>query len=110
MFYCDGATGELIFAMIRGDFEVNESKLANTALVAELKFADDAAILAAGAVPGYASPIGLAGKKVKVVLDRSALESSNLVVGANASEKIEEKLEHGVYEEECKEFNQKVIE
>ena len=83
VFYCDAATGELIFAMIRGDFEVNESKLGNLLKVNELKFADDAAILAAGAVPGYASPIGLAGKKVKVVLDRSALESSNLVVGAN---------------------------
>ena len=83
VFYCDGATGELIFAMIRGDFEVNESKLGNLLKVSELKFADDASILAAGAVPGYASPLGIKGKKVKVVLDRSAFESSNLVVGAN---------------------------
>ena len=84
VFYQNARTGELIFAMIRGDFEVNESKLANLALVPELKFADDAAILAAGAVPGYASPIGIDGKKVKIVIDRSVLESSNLVVGANA--------------------------
>ena len=83
VFYCDAATGELIFAMIRGDFEVNESKLGNLLKVSELKFADDAAILDAGAVPGYASPIGIKGKKVKVVLDRSVVESSNLVVGAN---------------------------
>ena len=83
VFYCDGATGDLIFAMIRGDFEVNESKLGNLLKVSELKFADDASILAAGAVPGYASPLGIKGKKVKVVLDRSAFESSNLVVGAN---------------------------
>ena len=83
VFYCDAATGELIFAMIRGDFEVNESKLSNLLKVSELKFADDRSILDAGAVPGYASPIGIKGKKVKVVLDRSALESSNLVVGAN---------------------------
>ena len=84
VFYQNARTGELIFAMIRGDFEVNESKLANLAMVPELKFADDAAILAAGAVPGYASPIGIDGKKVKIVLDRSVVESSNLVVGANA--------------------------
>ena len=83
VFYQDAHTGELIFAMIRGDFEVNESKLGNLLKVAELKFADDAAITAAGAVPGFASPIGIDGKKVKVVLDRSAAESSNLVVGAN---------------------------
>ena len=84
VFYQNARTGELIFAMIRGDFEVNESKLANLAMVPELKFADDAAIIAAGAVPGYASPIGIDGKKVKIVLDRSIVESSNLVVGANA--------------------------
>jgi prolyl-tRNA synthetase len=83
VFYQDARTGELIFALIRGDFEVNESKLANTALVAELKFADDESILAAGAVPGYASPLNLKGKKAKIIVDRSAFESSNLVVGAN---------------------------
>ena len=86
VFYQNARTGELIFAMIRGDFEVNESKLANLAMVPELKFADDEAILAAGAVPGYASPIGINGKKVKVILDRSIVESSNLVVGANAAD------------------------
>ena len=84
VFYQNARTGELIFAMIRGDFEVNESKLANLAKVPELKFADDEAILAAGAVPGYASPVGIDGKKVKIVIDRSVIESSNLVVGANA--------------------------
>jgi len=83
VFYQDAHTGELIFAVIRGDFEVNESKLGNLLKVAELKFADDAAILKAGAVPGFASPIGIDGKRVKVVLDRSAAESGNLVVGAN---------------------------
>ncbi len=83
VFYQDARTGELIFALIRGDFEVNESKLSNAALVAELKFADDESILAAGAVPGYASPLNLKGKKAKIIIDRSAMESSNLVVGAN---------------------------
>ena len=85
VFYQNAATGELVFALIRGDFEVNESKLANLLQIPELKFADDAAILAAGAVPGYASPVNIDGAKVKIVLDRSALESSNLVVGANES-------------------------
>ena len=83
VFYQDARTGELIFALIRGDFEVNESKLANVARVLELKFADDESILAAGAVPGYASPLNLKGKKAKIIIDRSAFESSNLVVGAN---------------------------
>ena len=83
VFYQNAFTGELVFAMIRGDFEVNESKLSNLLQIPELKFADDAAILSAGAVPGYASPLNIDGKKVKIVLDRSVFESSNLVVGAN---------------------------
>lgn len=83
VFYQDARTGELIFALIRGDFEVNESKLSNVAKVAELKFADDESIIAAGAVPGYASPLNLSGKKARIIVDRSAFESSNLVVGAN---------------------------
>ncbi len=83
VFYQDARSGELIFALIRGDFEVNESKLSNALKVAELKFADDDSILAAGAVPGYASPLNLKGKKARIIIDRSAMESSNLVVGAN---------------------------
>ena len=86
VFYQNAVTGELIFAMIRGDFEVNECKLGNLLKVPELKFADDSAIEAVGAVPGYASPLALDGSKVKIVLDRSVVESSNLVVGANEAD------------------------
>lgn len=86
VFYQDAHTGELIFVLIRGDFEVNEVKLANALKVAELKFADDAAIEAAGAVPGFASPIGIDHGKARIVVDRSAAESGNLVVGANEAD------------------------
>lgn len=86
VFYQDARTGELIFVLIRGDFEVNETKLGNAVKVPELKFADDAAILAAGAVPGFASPLGIDGKKVRIVVDRSAAGSGNLVVGANEAD------------------------
>ncbi len=83
VFYQDLRDNSLIFAVVRGDFEVNETKLANLLQVPEFKFADDAAILGAGAVPGFAGPCGIDGKKVRIVLDRSAAESSNLVTGAN---------------------------
>ena len=82
VFYSD-MEDNLIFVMIRGDFEVNESKLQNFLQVPEIKFATDEQILAAGAVPGYASPIGIDPKKVRVVVDKSVAGSSNLVVGAN---------------------------
>ena len=83
VFFQNTFTGELIFAMIRGDFEVNESKLANLAQAPEMKFADDAAITAVGCVPGYASILSIDPGKVKIIVDNSVAQSNNLVVGAN---------------------------
>ncbi len=74
-------TEEFVLAVIRGDMEVNETKLANAAGARGLRPATEAEIRASGAVPGYASPAGLTG--VKVVLDDSVVDSPNLVAGAN---------------------------
>ncbi|NQU65046.1 MAG: proline--tRNA ligase, partial [SAR324 cluster bacterium] len=82
VFYSD-STGKLYFIVIRGDFEVNETKLANHLQISELIFAEDSQIEAIGAVPGYASPMNIDLDKVCVVFDHSARQSSNLVVGAN---------------------------
>jgi prolyl-tRNA synthetase len=82
VFYAD-ADGGLVFAMIRGDIEVNETKLKNHVQATDLQFANDAQIRAVGSVPGYASPMGVDAKKVRIVCDPSARHSSNLVVGAN---------------------------
>ena len=72
---------KLIFAVIRGDLEVNETKLANAAGVRSLRPAQDDEIKAIGAVAGYASPVGLTG--AQVIADVSIAESPNLVAGAN---------------------------
>ena len=85
VFYADGE-GKLIFVMIRGDFEVNETKLQNHLAVSELKFANDEQIRAAGAVPGFASPVGIDPSKVRIVIDHSVAGSSNLVIGANETD------------------------
>lgn len=77
------ADGKLVFAMIRGDFEVNESKLKNYLKTNELTYADDNLIRSCGAEPGYASPLALDTSKVRIVIDNSIAGSSNLVVGAN---------------------------
>ena len=82
VFYTD-SDKRLIFVLIRGDFEVNETKLQNLLKIKELAFANDQQILDAGAVPGYASPVGIDPKKAVIVVDRSIEGTSNLVVGAN---------------------------
>ncbi len=76
------ASERLVLAVIRGDLEVNEIKLANAAGALSLRPAHDEEIAAAGAVPGYASPMGLA-ESVLVVADDSVVSSPNLVSGAN---------------------------
>ena len=75
------ATEEFVFAVVRGDMEVNETKLANLLKAKELRPATEEEIKATGAVPGYASPIGV--KNVHVVVDDLIPASPNLVAGAN---------------------------
>ncbi|WDE96928.1 proline--tRNA ligase [Lentisphaera profundi] len=74
---------KVILCVIRGDIEVNETKLGNHLGCGDLVTANDEAIIAAGAVPGFASPKGLNKDNVIIIADPSAVESSNLVVGAN---------------------------
>ena len=76
-----GQCEKLLFAVVRGDMEVNETKLANLVKTSELRPATDEEILASGAVPGYASPCSLRG--ITVVTDELVVRSANLVTGAN---------------------------
>ncbi len=78
------ADGELVFAVIRGDLEVNEVKLKNTLNCVELHLADEGEVKEAGIVAGSASPVGL--KNVKTVVDDSVTSGVNFVAGANRPE------------------------
>jgi prolyl-tRNA synthetase len=71
----------LVFAIVRGDMDLNETKLTNALKAKELRPAREDEIIAVGAVPGYASPIEL--KDVLVVVDDAIPDSPNLVAGAN---------------------------
>ncbi|MBC7169390.1 proline--tRNA ligase [Candidatus Bipolaricaulota bacterium] len=77
------AGDRLAFVVIRGDLEVNEAKLARLLGTAELAPASEEEIAASGAVPGYASPIGISGPGVVIVVDDSIPGARNLVAGAN---------------------------
>ena len=78
------ADGELIFAVIRGDIEVNEAKLRNLLKCAELRLATEAEVIEAGIVAGSASPVGLSG--LRVIADDSITTSQNFVAGANKAD------------------------
>jgi len=74
------ADGKLIFVVIRGDRSVNEIKLAELLGVPQVAPAGEELIRSSGAVPGYASPVGLT--DTIVVADETA-RAPNLVAGAN---------------------------
>jgi prolyl-tRNA synthetase len=75
------ADGEFIFVIIRGDLEVNETKLRNALKCTELRLATEGEVNEAGLVAGFASPIGVKG--IKVMADDSITSGSNFIVGAN---------------------------
>ncbi len=77
----DGDKDVLVFAIVRGDMELNETKLVNAVGARSLRPAEEEEIKACGAVPGYASPVGLV--NILVVVDDLIPESPNLVAGAN---------------------------
>ena len=79
-----GEREEFLCAVVRGDMDVNETKLANAAQANWLRPATDEEICTTGAIPGYASPIGLHG--VKVIVDDAVSTSPNLVGGANEAD------------------------
>ncbi len=74
--------GRLVTAIVRGDREVNETKLANVVRAeGGLRPALAEEIAAAGMEPGYGSPIGA--HDTMVVVDEIAAGTPNLVAGAN---------------------------
>lgn len=70
---------KFVFVVIRGDMQLSEAKLKQQ--VGDVRAATVEEIVGAGAVPGYASAIGL--NETLIVVDNLIPESWNLVAGAN---------------------------
>ena len=74
--------GRFVVAIVRGDHDVNETKLVNAiAAVGGLRPAQVEEIRERGMEPGYGSAIGA--RDAVVVVDALAARSPNLVAGAN---------------------------
>ena len=72
---------ELVFAVIRGDIDVNEVKLKNYLHADQLRLANDKEVAAAGLVAGSASPVGMKG--LRTIADVSVPDVVNGVAGGN---------------------------
>jgi len=75
---------KFVLATLRGDLELNETKLANALGAKALRPAREEEIRAVGIEPGYGSALGTKG--VWVVADDSIAASPNLVAGANEAD------------------------
>jgi len=75
---------QFVFAVVRGDMDLNETKLTNTLSAKDLRPATEDEIRSVGAVPGFASPVGLG--SVFIVADEAVTTSSNLISGANEND------------------------
>ncbi len=74
--------GRFVVAVVRGDFDVNETKLVNTLKArGGLRPAQVEEIKAHGMEAGYGSPLGA--RDAVVVVDELVMRSPNLVAGAN---------------------------
>lgn len=71
---------ELVIFFIRGDRDLNESKVCKLFGVKEINFANDELISTSNAVPGFTGPINL---NAKVVIDNEVLKMKNFCCGAN---------------------------
>ncbi|MCS6860284.1 MAG: proline--tRNA ligase, partial [Abditibacteriales bacterium] len=76
--------GKVLAALIRGDRELNETKLAR-AVGASVQMADaDTVERVSGAAVGFAGPVGLEG--VRLIADYDVMAMSNFVTGANETD------------------------
>jgi prolyl-tRNA synthetase len=80
VFFVAGS-GRFIFAVIRGDLDINETKLRNAIGESDIVPATAEQIRAIGAEPGYGSPVGVS--NAFIVVDDSVRDTANLVAGAN---------------------------
>ena len=82
-----GSTGDVreqfVFVVVRGDMELNETKLTNAIKARRLRPATSEEITAIGAEAGYGSPIGVDRSQVVLIVDDLIPQSANLVAGAN---------------------------
>ena len=74
---------QFVFGVVRGDMELNETKLTNAVKARSMRPATLEEIRAVGAEAGYGSPIGVDRSKMILVVDDLVAASTNLVAGAN---------------------------
>ncbi|MBN1623994.1 MAG: proline--tRNA ligase [Clostridia bacterium] len=78
------ADDEVVAAVVRGDRELNETKLTNLLGCVELEMADAETVMkVTGAQVGFAGPVGL---KIKTIADLEVKHMADFITGANETD------------------------
>lgn len=83
MMYKELKTDQVYMALIRGDYEVNETKLVNAVNGIEVELLSDEELEKLGLIKGFIGPVALNNKDIKIVADDSILELTNHTAGGN---------------------------
>ena len=75
------ADEKVIFAVVQGDHEVNETKLQNLLNTETLETLTNEQLQTMGLAVGYVSPIGI--EDVYTIVDPAVVQSKNMIAGAN---------------------------
>ncbi len=75
------ADGDLVLAVVRGDYAVSTTKLANHLKAVRMDFAPESLLASKGLYGGFLSPVSL--ENVRLVLDTSIDDQALYVAGAN---------------------------
>ena len=75
------ADEKVIFAVVQGDHEVNETKLQNLLNTEKLETLTNEQLQIMGLAVGYVSPIGI--EDVYTIVDPAVVQSKNMIAGAN---------------------------
>ena len=75
------ADEKIIFAVVQGDHEVNDTKLQNLLNAEKLETLTNEQLQTMGLAVGYVSPIGI--EDVYTIVDPAVVQSKNMIAGAN---------------------------
>jgi prolyl-tRNA synthetase len=75
------ADGQLVLAVVRGDFDISETKLTNHLKAIHMTLASEDVLASKGLYGGFLSPVGIQGGRV--VLDTSVEDETLYVAGGN---------------------------
>lgn len=83
MMYRDMGTDQVYMVLIRGDYEVNETKLRNVINAVDVTLLTDEELEKHGLIKGFIGPYGIELKDIKVLADEEVTKINNHTAGGN---------------------------